>query len=354
MGRSRIPTASRTIVCLATWWLGAAGGGLAHATAVEIPAAGSASSATVIPAWTAPGSDEFRRSVVVVTYGSASDQKTLSEKLPSLAAQLHPAECSYLKGRLAYVAGRFRETIDELRWLTHDPAFVAANPELRFYLGMALLSAKDVAASQVLLRYLERAPADSDPKLAEAARAALEKRMAPHPPPPHPNIIWSMPESEPRSPASPRYTLYDRSGLIALDDVSGRVLLLHFWASWCPPCVEELPSFVAFTESSEFASFRDRGLAPVLVTADNFMGEAEAFLDSLELKADRLYHDPDYRLITELRGELQLPLTVAVRRSDKKVLDYLDGSFDWSAPEARNWITRVLEAAGPDSHSEGG
>src|SRR5437879_139215 len=49
------------------------------------------------------------------------------------------------------------------------------------------------------------------------------------------------------SPA-PEFTVQDSERKVALRDLRGKVVVLNFWASWCPPCVEETPSLIAMQE----------------------------------------------------------------------------------------------------------
>jgi len=63
---------------------------------------------------------------------------------------------------------------------------------------------------------------------------------------------------------APDFTLNDASGRpVRLSDSRGKVVLLNFWATWCPPCKHEIPWFIGFQES-----FRDRGLTVLGVSMD--------------------------------------------------------------------------------------
>ena len=44
--------------------------------------------------------------------------------------------------------------------------------------------------------------------------------------------------------AAPEFTVQDADRKVTLSDFHGKVVLLNFWASWCTPCVEEMPSLV--------------------------------------------------------------------------------------------------------------
>jgi peroxiredoxin len=63
---------------------------------------------------------------------------------------------------------------------------------------------------------------------------------------------------------APDFTLYDADGQrVTLSEFRGRVVLLNFWATWCPPCLKEIPWFMEFQRTYE-----GRGLVVLGVSMD--------------------------------------------------------------------------------------
>jgi peroxiredoxin len=61
---------------------------------------------------------------------------------------------------------------------------------------------------------------------------------------------------------APDFTLTDQSGRsIRLSDMRGKVVLLNFWATWCPPCANEIPWFVGFQKANESRGFAVLGVS---------------------------------------------------------------------------------------------
>ena len=78
---------------------------------------------------------------------------------------------------------------------------------------------------------------------------------------------------------APDFTLTDLAGQeVTLASLKGKVVVLDFWATWCPPCVKALP-IVAET----VASFKDRGVVFYAVNAREDKAKIEAFLQSKSL-----------------------------------------------------------------------
>lgn len=81
-------------------------------------------------------------------------------------------------------------------------------------------------------------------------------------------------------PAAPNFSLpqLDGRGDVALRSLRGKVILLNFWASWCPPCQDEAPLFNQIE-----ARYRRRGVAVVGVDSQDFANDARAFARRLHV-----------------------------------------------------------------------
>ncbi len=80
---------------------------------------------------------------------------------------------------------------------------------------------------------------------------------------------------------APNFTLPDLNGKsVSLSDFRGHVVILDFWASWCPPCRASMPQLQRYYEE-----FKDRGLVLVGVSLDRSAEDARSFLEA------KGYHD---------------------------------------------------------------
>lgn len=107
----------------------------------------------------------------------------------------------------------------------------------------------------------------------------------------------------------PDFVLADADGRpVPVGRFDGQVLLLNFWASWCAPCVEEMPMLSALQ-----ADFAGRGVAVVGVALDQ-PERARAFADTLGLGYTLLFGEADAVLAGRRYGNASgmLPFTVLV------------------------------------------
>jgi len=135
--------------------------------------------------------------------------------------------------------------------------------------------------------------------------------------------------------ATPPLSLEDLDGRThALEHYRGKVVLINFWATWCEPCREEMPSINRLRGSLSGQ--------PFVVLAVN-LGESEArirrFLAQLPLDFPVLL-DRDSAAARAWRARV-LPTSFLVG-ADGRVRYFMAGEYDWSQPAAREAILSLL------------
>lgn len=107
----------------------------------------------------------------------------------------------------------------------------------------------------------------------------------------------------------------------SLKESNGKPRILHFWASWCPPCRAELPELTAWEK-------KHPGIDLIPVSLDENAGDAESFLSSNHLHIPVLFGDADQAMQLGIRA---LPTTIIIGADGKVVARYV-GALPWSDP----------------------
>ena len=138
-------------------------------------------------------------------------------------------------------------------------------------------------------------------------------------------------EKEPKNAPSVAFT--DPTGRrYALEEFRGRYALVNLWATWCAPCVAELPALVRLQA-------RVPGLRVVAINTDRKGIDAAAFLQANRPRALTPYRDSDVVMLKSFKA-FGLPLTVLIDPQGK-IIARAEGPADWDSPEAVKYFKRV-------------
>ena len=164
-------------------------------------------------------------------------------------------------------------------------------------------------------------------------------------------VLRDHPAFQPIGPGAraPHFEAFTFDGqIVTLDDFAGKVVLLNVWATWCPPCIYELPSMQRLYEAFEGEPFEI-----VAVSIDSRIGASDrrgerggdpwAFADSLSLTFPIL-HDPDGRIERTYRTT-GVPESFLIGK-DGTVYRKVSGATDWDRPEYIDFIRRLLDQEG--------
>ncbi len=135
---------------------------------------------------------------------------------------------------------------------------------------------------------------------------------------------------------APRFTLRNLQGnLEGLDDHAGKVIVVNFWATWCAPCVEEMPSFETL-----YRRFRAQGLTVLAISLDKDGSEKiQEFVDKHKLSFPILL---DAEGVAEkLYPSFTIPFTYVIDKQGR-VAARIDGAKDWASPETFEAVEHLL------------
>lgn len=122
---------------------------------------------------------------------------------------------------------------------------------------------------------------------------------------------------------------------VTLASYRGRVLVLNFWASWCPPCVEETPALNALAQ--EFPASQ---VAVLGVSIDADPIAYQTFLQHYQIHFATA-RQPDESLMHRY-GTQQIPETYIIA-PDGQVARKLVSAADWTAPQMVDYLRRLSQ-----------
>jgi thiol-disulfide isomerase/thioredoxin len=114
-----------------------------------------------------------------------------------------------------------------------------------------------------------------------------------------------------------------------LRSLRGKRTLVHFWATWCAPCIRELPALLAFA--------RENRIKLLAVSLDSDFKKVEGFFDREVPREVVLAHRD---AASALIGVETLPDTYLLD-ADGRVVQRLHGAQSWESPEAKAWLASI-------------
>ncbi len=131
---------------------------------------------------------------------------------------------------------------------------------------------------------------------------------------------------------APDFTVNDGQKTVQLSQLRGKPVLLNFWATWCPPCVQEVPDLVALQ--------RQMGDKVVVVAVSMDVDEAayKAFTTK-NMPGVLTVRDPDHKS-SALYGTFAYPESFLIDK-DGKIQRKFIGAVEWTSPSIIEYFAKL-------------
>ncbi len=129
------------------------------------------------------------------------------------------------------------------------------------------------------------------------------------------------------------FTIQDGERKVSLHDFRGQVVVVNFWASWCPPCIAETPSLVRMEKQ-----LAGKGVVVLGVSADEDGAAYHAFLKKYDITFLTV-RDPSAK-VQQQYGTKLIPESYVIDAQGvlrRKIVN----AIDWQSPEITTFLTRV-------------
>ena len=121
---------------------------------------------------------------------------------------------------------------------------------------------------------------------------------------------------------------------VNLENFKNKLIILNFWATWCKPCLEEMPSLDILQSKKNLNNLK---IFPINIGQENIL-KAEKFYKELNIKNLNIYFDPTVTLAKKfsLRG---IPTTILINKQGKEFARIL-GEVDFENEELIKWLEK--------------
>lgn len=121
--------------------------------------------------------------------------------------------------------------------------------------------------------------------------------------------------------------------LIHLANQKGKVIFINFWATWCPPCIAEMPAINSLYEKLK----NNKNIVFIIVDADHDFKKSQPFM------AKHHFAMPLYQAASKVPASFlsnAIPTTTIIDRSGKVVF-HQEGSADYSNPKVLEYLNKI-------------
>ncbi len=133
--------------------------------------------------------------------------------------------------------------------------------------------------------------------------------------------------------AAPDFTVRDADRTVTLSQLKGQVVVLNFWATWCPPCIEEMPSLVQMQQQ-----MKAKGVTVLAVSVDVDDSNYRRFLKDHNVNLLSV-RDADQKS-NALYGTFKFPETYIIDRNGVVRRKFI-GAVDWTEPEVIDFLGKL-------------
>jgi cytochrome c biogenesis protein CcmG, thiol:disulfide interchange protein DsbE len=131
--------------------------------------------------------------------------------------------------------------------------------------------------------------------------------------------------------SAPQFTVSDGAQSVSLEQLRGHIVILNFWATWCIPCIEEVPSLVELHH-------RMPQLAVLAISQDEDAGLYSKFLTDNHVDFQTV-RDPSAR-IPKLYGTIKIPETYVIDRNGVLRRKFVSAQ-NWTNPEIMDYLSKL-------------
>lgn len=132
---------------------------------------------------------------------------------------------------------------------------------------------------------------------------------------------------------APDFTLQDADHKITLSQFHGQVVVLNFWATWCAPCVEEVPSLVEMQQR-----MKSKGVEVVAVSVDDDASAYHQFVK--QHTVDLLTIRDPRQTVAGMYGTFKFPETYIIDRNGVMRRKFI-GPVDWTESDITEFLNKL-------------